>query len=395
MTRPLRIALFTYPDPTVAGGVQEATFFLSTFLEKRGHRVTVFGPAGKPMLPYRKYRGVCHAVPVPMPNGNLTGITVPYVTKPALSACISPGRFDLCHIQDPQVPFVAFDLLHNLRIPIVATFNASWDASSSLSFLDTVLPILKPRTETFRGGIIFVSEHVSRCWSQMLDRSIPQSVIYPGVDPVFYTTPSEHPFAYKLLFVGRLVQRKGWEPLLETVRLLVRTFPMVTLTIAGDGPDRQAAERYVEEHGLKPYVRIPGRVSEREKYRLYGTHDIFCAPYSDEAFGITALEAMAAGLPVVGFMNGPFQELFRTSPAKKLLVENGTIRGLSSAFRTLFSDKKLYHAAKLWARGESRKYTWENAVGETEKFYGRILTHYKQFHEGKRKTPSPQLHYRR
>jgi len=71
------------------------------------------------------------------------------------------------------------------------------------------------------------------------------------------------------------------------------------LTLFGEGPERRRLERYVAEHGLHDWVSLPGRVSRDELRSRYWESDLYLTPARLEAFGIAALEARTAGLPVL------------------------------------------------------------------------------------------------
>ncbi|NUR89579.1 MAG: glycosyltransferase family 4 protein, partial [Nonomuraea sp.] len=67
----------------------------------------------------------------------------------------------------------------------------------------------------------------------------------------------------------------------------------------GDGPARGQMQRYLAKHGMTGWVSLPGRYSREEIAKVLDSADVFVAPAPRESFGIAALEARAAGLPVV------------------------------------------------------------------------------------------------
>jgi glycosyltransferase involved in cell wall biosynthesis len=99
----------------------------------------------------------------------------------------------------------------------------------------------------------------------------------------------------------RLAPRKRPVALVELVRRVAdRVGPhAVTLTILGEGPERRRVEALVRDHGLG-WVRLPGRVPRQELQERYAAADLYLSPSHLESFGIAALEARTAGLPVIG-----------------------------------------------------------------------------------------------
>ncbi|MDD3313309.1 glycosyltransferase [Pseudodesulfovibrio sp.] len=97
--------------------------------------------------------------------------------------------------------------------------------------------------------------------------------------------------------VGRFAYYKGFEHLVRAARLVTG----VDFVIAGDGPLRESIRREVERLGLVDRVRLPGAVSDAELHVLLQRAALFCLPSVDrgEAFGMSQLEAMRYGLPIV------------------------------------------------------------------------------------------------
>lgn len=101
-----------------------------------------------------------------------------------------------------------------------------------------------------------------------------------------------------IIFVGRLISKKGVDILLEACAEVVREVPC-GLVIAGDGPERNRLERLTERLGLGSWVKFVGFRQPKELPRWYCTADVFVLPARSEPFGVVVMEALACGLPVV------------------------------------------------------------------------------------------------
>jgi glycosyltransferase involved in cell wall biosynthesis len=99
--------------------------------------------------------------------------------------------------------------------------------------------------------------------------------------------------------VGRLAEQKGHSVLLEALPEVIGHFPEVVLLVIGDGPERQSLEEKAALLGVAGHIVWMGGKPQDEVFGLYGVMDIFVMPSLYEGFGLTAAEAMAAGLPVV------------------------------------------------------------------------------------------------
>jgi len=111
-----------------------------------------------------------------------------------------------------------------------------------------------------------------------------------------------------LLFVGRLVSVKGADLAIETLLRLRANGADTTLTICGDGPEREALERQVADAGLADRVTFEGWTAPDDLAVHYRTSELLLVPSRYEPFGIVALEAIAGGCPVVAAHTGGLPE---------------------------------------------------------------------------------------
>lgn len=132
----------------------------------------------------------------------------------------------------------------------------------------------------------------------------PVRVLPNSVDPARWPLSSaEHdPTALRLVSVMRLARRKRPLPLLRILRSVRRTVPEhigLDAVIIGAGPARAGMQRYLSRHDMAGWVALTGCLDQPEIHRRLGRADVFVAPARLESFGIAALEARHAGLPVV------------------------------------------------------------------------------------------------
>ncbi|MBD9469961.1 glycosyltransferase [Pseudoxanthomonas sp. PXM01] len=109
----------------------------------------------------------------------------------------------------------------------------------------------------------------------------------------------------QLLFVGRLVEKKGLRHLLEAMPLIRSVRPDVTLTVAGFGPELDARRAQAQVLGLTDIVEFVGAVSQDELPALYRRAALFVAPFvaaksgDQDGLGLVLIEALGCGCPVV------------------------------------------------------------------------------------------------
>jgi glycosyltransferase involved in cell wall biosynthesis len=131
---------------------------------------------------------------------------------------------------------------------------------------------------------------------------------------------------------------KGIEYLLCAVAALLSAFPSVRVEIAGSGPYREKLENAVAMAGLGQHVKFLGWIDELST--ILPRWDIFGMPSLEEGFPIAALDAMAAGLPIVATSVGGVPELIENGTTG-WLVPPRDVESLASKLRLLIDDREL------------------------------------------------------
>jgi glycosyltransferase involved in cell wall biosynthesis len=168
-----------------------------------------------------------------------------------------------------------------------------------------------------------------------------------------------------LLVLASLVHRKGIDVLLEAVAKLQDDD--LAVWIAGDGSERPALEERTERLGVSRRVRFLGRRGDPDD--LLAACDVFVLPSRKEGLGVAALQAMAAGRPVIASRVGGLAEAV-VGP----LVEPGDAEGLARAIDRLCRDPKLRE--ELGSAGRTRvleRFHPSQMVAAYEKLYREVL----------------------
>jgi len=195
-------------------------------------------------------------------------------------------------------------------------------------------------------------------------------VLYPGVNIQELqkaTALQRGDGEEKILFVGRLVRRKGVDVLVKTFSLLLKEHPKAKLTIVGGGPFADELKRMVERLGIKDRVEFTGPLKGLQLYSRYMECDLFVMPSRQtktdvEGFGMVFLEAGFFGKPCVGTRTGGIPEAI-VEDKTGLLVSQDDEVALREAMDILLRDKEL--AKRLGERAHERvisEFSWERAT---------------------------------
>jgi glycogen(starch) synthase len=201
-------------------------------------------------------------------------------------------------------------------------------------------------------------------------------VIANGVDIELFAKARESAAARKgVVAVGRLVAVKQFDVLIKAFDLAARHRPSAVLRIVGDGPERQALESLAKRLPTAARIEFLGVASQAEVAAHMAAADLFVLPSSHEAMGLTILEAMAAGTPVIASRVGGVPEVVdheRTG----LLVQSGDVDALAAAIGKLLDDSRLRARLAAHASPHVQAFSWASCVRGYMDVYSTALEGY-------------------
>jgi phosphatidylinositol alpha-1,6-mannosyltransferase len=218
---------------------------------------------------------------------------------------------------------------------------------------------------------------ISAATAEALRRYTPRPVHVVPYPASFVPPPAARPrrpagVVPTVLFVGRLVERKGVANLLRAAAASPLPYHVV---LVGFGPEELALRELARELGLGERVEFAGRVSEAELSRKYAEADLFVLPATidargdTEGLGVVLLEALSHGLPLVATRRGGIPQIVRDGETG-LLVEDGDIPALGRAIERLLRDRPL--AERLAAAGADhvrRNFSVESVAAQLAAIY--------------------------
>ena len=164
----------------------------------------------------------------------------------------------------------------------------------------------------------------------------------------------------------------------KRVRDVVQIFARVRaeipslLVMVGDGPERGAAESEARELGVSSDVLFLGKIDEIAQ--LLAGADLFLLPSGSESFGLSALEALASGVPVIGSNIGGIPSVVRSGETG-FLCDVGDVAGMAGAAIGLLNDKTRWQQFSDAAAADARaRFSQDNVVAQYEALYRHTLT---------------------
>jgi N-acetyl-alpha-D-glucosaminyl L-malate synthase BshA len=142
------------------------------------------------------------------------------------------------------------------------------------------------------------------------------------------------------------------------------------MVLVGDGPDRDASEREAERLGVAERTRWLGKVEDVAEVLRWA--DLYLLPSESESFGLSALEALATGVPVIGARVGGLPEVVEHG-VSGFLGELGDTEAMAEGALALLADREKYRVASLASRERSKQFATGRVVPMYEEVYAAVL----------------------
>ncbi|MFH1633730.1 MAG: glycosyltransferase family 4 protein [Chloroflexota bacterium] len=374
----MRVLLIPSSYPPVLGGLQTVSHNLARGLTRLGHTVRVITnryprslPAGEQMdqVPIRRLLFLKPSF-AHLKQRRLDLLLASFWFYPAtlleLKRLMKRFRPEVVNVHYPlsQIPFI-LALRQRYRFRLVVSLHG-----------DDLLPWVRNGTDNpGLRAILLQADAVTACSQWLLDQAIEWEpsvknkgvAIHNGIDPdrfedkTFYPHPRHYILAY-----GRLSYQKGFDMLLEAFAQVALKNPDVDLILAGDGEEREHLIAQTRRLGLGGRVIFFGRATPEEVVQLLNGCQFVVVPSRWEPFGIVALEALAAGKPVLATRVGGVVELYEQSKGR-LHLADPTQEGIAQMLmfllkRSVDVQKKYISFARIRS-----DFSWERVVVDYEK----------------------------
>lgn len=259
-----------------------------------------------------------HRVAVPAPAAATIYADVvadnPALAKAAAEVIGAYGPFDLIHVHDWLPSFAARELQATFGLPLVVTIHATERGryrGALYSEMSRAIDAAEERLAQEATRVITCSQAMQMEVHGFYHVPSGQIVVIPngidgrhlrrlrGRDLSDFRSRYAQPHQRIVFNVGRMVYEKGADLLVEAAPLVLSRTADVKFVIGGRGPLFDALRQRIADLRLTEHVLLSGFLTDDERDRLYVVADVCVFPSRYEPFGIVALEAMAAGTPVV------------------------------------------------------------------------------------------------
>jgi glycogen(starch) synthase len=305
-------------------------------------------------------------------------------------ALLTGGQpFDLIHAHDWLVVFAGQPLKHEFHIPLIATVHATERGRVRGGTLHTDL---QRNIHGAEWWLVYEAWRVIACSYHMASEV--QAFFHAPMEKIDVVPNGVNPYpngrwaqtdldtckacygasGRQVVFsVGRLVHEKGFHLLVEAVPRILSEFPNTQFVMAGRGPEAPYLAQRAKSLGVADHVSFPGFISDQERDCLY--HVAACAVFPSlyEPFGIVALEAMAAGCPVVVTEIGGLGEVVRHGKTGVTIYPDDVQSVAWGVLHTLRNPALAAARAEAAQEVVRLEFNWDTIAARTIDVYQRVL----------------------
>jgi phosphatidyl-myo-inositol alpha-mannosyltransferase len=365
MPKKLKVGFLLDDTLDTPDGVQQYVLAIGSWLSSQGHEVHyLVGYTTR--MDITNIHSLASNAKV---SFNQNKLSIPYHASTAkIKQTLEKLNLDILHVQMPYNPLFSGKVISAVDkdVAVIGTFHiapASWVVSAG----GYALKITYYKTIKRFNEILSVSTAAQEFAKKTF--SIESRVIPNAVDVAKYTHRPYNKPKLQIVYLGRLVERKGCLWLLKALKELKKeTLPEYEVTIASSGPLMDKLKKYVIDNSLDN-VKFIGFVDEKDKPTLLASADIAVFPSTGgESFGIVLIEAMASGSRVVlGGNNVGYRSVLKDYP--KQLINPKDTKAFAKRLQYYLTNPKARLDAMHWNHKSVLQYD-VNLVGSLiEKTY--------------------------
>lgn len=387
-SKKLNIAMICDPIGDYKAGALVSAIRFGKLLQERGHNVVFIGAKSKEHRTHGEYQGMksyrFRSIPLPRSGGwQLAFPTVGEIKK-----VLQKEKIDVVHVILPMSgALMAIKAAKSLGIKIVAHSHSQPENL----FMDAPMftrPILDRMWNAYLAwiyskaeSIIYPSEMAYGLLDHLTADGKPSIVISNGVNTERYKPVDVGDFhkrfaiptdTVNLFYVGRIFPEKSLDTLVKAVPYIVKEHPKTHVIIAGKGYLLQKLQKLAEQLAMVKYITFISPISDEDKILAYNASDIFVSPSFAELEGMTVLEAMACGKPII-VPNAEMNAARHFVTDNGLLFETMNAEDLARQAITLIADVDLRRTMGAASLAKSKQYDIHRSTDHLEATYREAL----------------------
>lgn len=374
--------------PVTVGGLSRHVYDLSRYLNQIGWDVHVLTTRMSDCAYDEIVEGVhVHRVDVLQPDGGEFvhwAFSFNLAMLDRATMLLKDIKVDVIHAHDWMVCYAAKTLKRNLDVPLIATIHATEHGRNQ-----GIHSPMQQYIHHLEWTLTYESTRVILCSTYMKREveaifTLPSdklNVIPNGVDPA-KLRPSNNQTVDKatfassgesiVLYIGRLVREKGVQVLIEAASAILASCPHTRFAILGAGPHQDTLKHLAEKFHVVQHFDFCGFVSDDVRNGYLQVADVAVFPSLYEPFGIVALEAMAAGIPVVVSDVGGLADVVSHAQNGRKAYP-GDVESLALQVKAALTEVDESRRMAAVAKSEIGRFDWLRIAKQTESVYQAVV----------------------
>lgn len=283
------------------------------------------------------------------------------------------------HFADSQIPFILWlDRFFDFRL-VVSLHGDDVERWFKIRSDEETATNISNRSRQLFSELLSRADAITTCSRYLLGQTQHISpsvehkgmVIHNGINPERFYNRQRYFHSHAYIFAcGRLTHDKGFDMLLTAFTRLADEdeYDSLDLLLAGDGEEHPPLYRQSRQSGRSERINFLGRVSSSEIIELLNGASAVIIPSRRESFGIVALEALAAGAPVVATAVGGLTELVTPAEQNLTWLVSPTVEGLTQGIREALNTVSGTEGPPYPPREDVlQQYSWSSTVTQYER----------------------------
>lgn len=290
-----------------------------------------------------------------------------------LSEVFQPDGIELIHAHDWMGAFAAAEIAKKYDIPLIWTVHSTeYDRAAGKPHNPEIVHIEQDALLT-ACHTISVSQRTKKI---LIDhyQTNPEKItaIYNGIDISLFEQMANrnyHQTDGVILFLGRITGQKAPDDFLKAAQLVLSERPNARFMLAGEGDLLNKLRLRARRLKINDRVEFTGKVFGKKMLDCYQNAIMFVLPARSEPFGLTVLEAMAAGLPTIISSTTGVGEIIENVS----VIEPNQPNQLAKAIIQLLDNAELRKELGEKGAAEAKKWSWKHVAAETRHLYEKVL----------------------
>jgi glycogen synthase len=291
-----------------------------------------------------------------------------------LAEVFQPDGIDLIHAHDWMGAFAAADIAKKYDIPLIWTVHSTeYDRAAGKPHNPEIVHIEQDALLN-ASHTISVSQRTKKILIEQYQTNPEKiTVIYNGIDSSLFEQMASRNYQETdgpILFLGRITGQKAPDDFLKAAQLVLSERPNARFMLAGEGDLLNKLRLRARRLKINDRVQFTGRVFGKKMLDCYRNAIMFVLPARSEPFGLTVLEAMAAGLPTIISSSTGVGEIIENVS----VIEPNEPKQLANAIIELLDNADLRKELGEKGAAEAKKCSWKNVAAETRLLYETVLS---------------------